>query len=107
MNQTDIIETVEELEIELYDLNHELSDNGMGYQYITNGMFDSVTFCEQCIYCSETDSETDIEKAGGFKEYLIQQRDRFIDMLVKVKEENVTNVYSGSGEQPLYKIITK
>ena len=87
MNQIDIINTVEELEIELYDLNHELSDNGMGYAYTTNGMFDAVTFCEQCIYCSEADSETDIEKAGGFKEYLIQQRNRFIDMLVNVKGE--------------------
>lgn len=88
MKSQDFIDAVEELEIELYNLNPELSENGMGYQYITNGMFDAVTFCEHCIYCSETDSKEDIEEAGGLKEYLIQQRNRFIDMLnvIKFKE---------------------
>jgi hypothetical protein len=85
MNQTDIIEVVEGLEAELYDIDSDLIQNGMGYKYITNGYCDAVTFCEHCIYCSEYDSEEDIEAAGGFKEYLIKQRDRFIDMLVKMR----------------------
>lgn len=85
MNQIDILGVVEDLEAELYEIDSDLCENGMGYKYITNGYFDVVMFCEHCLYCSETDSEEDIEDAGGFKEYLIQQRDRFIDMLVKVK----------------------
>lgn len=85
MYSQDIISIVEELGAELYDISSELCENGMEYQYITNGYFDAVTFCEHCIYCSETDSEEDIESAGGFKEFLIQKRNEFIDMLVKVK----------------------
>ena len=85
MNQLEIIQTIEELETELCDINIDLYTNGMGYAFTTNGCVDVVTFCEHCIYCSDYDSEEDIESAGGFKNYLIQQRDRFIDMLVKVK----------------------
>jgi len=85
MNQLHIIQTVEELGAELYDISPELCENGMGYAFTTNGYVDIVTFCEHCIYCSELNSIDEIESAGGFKNYLIQQRDRFIDMLAKVK----------------------
>lgn len=85
MYSEDILAVVNCLESELYDIDSHLCENGMGYQYITNGNFDVITFCEHCIYCSEFDSEEDIESAGGFKEFLIQQRDKFIDMLIKVK----------------------
>ena len=85
MYSEDILAVINCLESELCDIDPELCANGMGYKYITNGYCDVVTFCEHCIYCSETDSEDDIEDTGGFKEYLIQQRDRFIDMLAKVR----------------------
>jgi len=87
LKQIDIIAVVNCLESELYDINPELCENGMGYSFSTNGCVDVVTFCEHCIYCSEVDSEEDIEKAGGFKEFLIQERNEFIDMLIKVKEK--------------------
>lgn len=85
MKPEEIISVVEELGAELYDICPELCESGVDYSYTTNGSYDAVDFCGQSLYCSEWDSEDDIEDAGGFKEFLIQERDRFIDMLVKVK----------------------
>lgn len=99
MYSEDILAVVDCLELELYDINPEMCANGMGYKYITNGCCDVVTFCEHCIYCSETDSEDDIKDAGGFMSFLIQERDRFIDMLIKVK--NTTICCGGNSEKPL------
>jgi len=85
MKQIDILYMVEDLNDELCNLSPELYDDGSCYNFVSTGWVDVVTFCDHCLYCSEVDSEEDIKNAGGFKEYLIQQRDRFIDLLVKMK----------------------
>ena len=94
MKSQDMIYIVEDLEQELYDKDPAfyekvLSDTEIGFIYSSNGWSDAVTFCGHCLYCSEVNSEDEIEEAGGFKKFLIQERDKFIDMLVKVKENNI------------------
>lgn len=89
MKPEEIISIVEELNSDLYDICPELCESGVGYTYTTSGYFDAVDFCNQSLYCSERDGEDDVEDAGGFKEFLIQERDRFIDELVKVKEGKI------------------
>lgn len=85
MEPIDMLEIIGELNDELFGKSPELYENGLCYAYISTGWVDVITFCEHCIYSSELNSIDEIESAGGFKNYLIQQRDRFIDMLVKVK----------------------
>ncbi len=85
MKQIDILNIVEELNNDLYDVSPELYNNGLSYDFLSNGWVNIVRFCDYCLYNSEMDSEEDVDNAGGLKNYIIQQKDKFIDMLVKVK----------------------
>lgn len=85
MYQVNILSTVEELNAELCDVCPELYDNGICFEFISTGWVDSVVFCDHCLYCSEFTSEEEIDDAGGFKEFLIRERNSFINMLIKAK----------------------
>jgi len=85
MKPEEIIEIITELNNELYEDNPNLYENGLQYEYSTNGYVDFVAFCGYGIYDSENCLEEDVKESGGFKQYLIKERIKFINMLTKIR----------------------
>lgn len=67
------------------NLSEEMYDNELGYDYLTNGFIDLIKFCDWTVYNSEDNSEDDIEEAGGLREFIMQEKNKYIDMLLKVR----------------------
>lgn len=80
----DIIDVIEDLN---QDLPEELYEDGIIYDYSTTGYVDIVNFANNIIYHSEINGEEEIEDAGGFKEFLIQERNKFIDKLNTIRSK--------------------
>ncbi len=80
MEHEEMIEVVEELN---ETIPFELWDNGIEYDYSTNGDVQIIRFCSFVVYCSEEHLEDEIEEAGGLKEFVIQEKNRYINMISK------------------------
>jgi len=84
MKPEEIINIVTELNNELYKDSPELYENGLGYIYLTDGFVDIVKFNDYVVYNSEDYDEEFIVKIGGFKNYVMNERNRYIGMLNKI-----------------------
>jgi len=82
MRSENIIKVIEDLN---QDLPEELYENGIIYDYTTNGFVEIIRFADYEICHSDMNTEEEIEEVGGLKQFLVQQKDKFIDMLIKVK----------------------
>jgi len=84
MKTQEIIKTITELNNELYEDSPNLYENGLRYIYLTDGFIDIVKFNDYVVYNSEDCDEEYIEKIGGFKNYVMNERNRYIGMLNKI-----------------------
>ncbi len=82
MKPEEIINVVDELNGELPE---EMYENGLGYYFSTNGFVDLVKFCDWVVYCSEENSEDEVEETGGLMQFILQEKNRYIDILLKVR----------------------
>ncbi len=85
MKPEEIIKVVIELNDDLFEDESKLYENGVEYSYSTDGYVNLVKFCGYVVYNSDDSSEKEIEKAGGFKQFLVKERNDFIRMLSKIK----------------------
>jgi len=89
MKPEEIIETITELNDELFEINSDLYESGLNFEYCTNGYVNLVLFCDYRVYDSEDCDEEEIEKLG-FKQYLIKERNEFIDMMSGIRKIRVS-----------------
>ena len=89
MKPQEIIETITELNDELFEINSDLYESGLNFEYFTNGYVDAVLFCNYRVYDSEDCDEEEIDKLG-FKQYLIKERNEFIDMMNDIRKIRVS-----------------
>ena len=78
----EIIKVVEEMN---ESIPPELHEEGMTFEYATNGYVQIVRFCGFVVYCSEENMSEDVKEAGGLKNFIAQRTNFYTELIMQIR----------------------